>query len=120
MVTDAVRAAIEAQYTDKCDVIEYQPYTKENKATGNHDVTVFQQKPCKLSYTVLKNNAETDTAEKLIQSVKLFISPDLDIKPGSKISVTHNGRTTAYKNSGMPGVYPTHQEIPLVPFTGWS
>lgn len=54
------------------------------------------------------------------QSVKLFISPDIVIKAGSKIIVTQHGRTTEYSNSGVPAVYPTHQEIMLTLFEGWA
>lgn len=49
---------------------------------------------------------------------KLFISPDVAIKAGSKIIVTQHGRTTEYSNSGVPAVYPTHQEIMLTLFNG--
>ena len=51
--------------------------------------------------------------------MKLFISPDVLIKAGSKIIVTQHGRTTEYSNSGVPAVYPTHQEIMLTLFEGW-
>ena len=49
----------------------------------------------------------------MVQTIKLFIAPEIDIKPGSKIDVTHLGVTTSYKRSGNPAVYHTHQEIML-------
>lgn len=48
------------------------------------------------------------------------IPPDVVIKAGSKIIVTQHGRTTEYSNSGVPAVYPTHQEIMLTLFNGWA
>lgn len=61
-----------------------------------------------------------DPVATVSQSVKLFISPDVVIKAGSKIIVTQHGRTTEYSNSGVPAVYPTHQEIMLTLFEGWA
>ena len=117
---NAARAAIEATYINKCNIVEFQSYKKANKSTGQREVTILENQPCKLSVSSTKSNVETDSAEMLLQSVKLFISPDIDIKPGSKIIVTHCGRTTSYKNSGLPAVYDTHQEIMLEPFKGWA
>ena len=57
-----------------------------------------------------------DIVAAVSQSVKLFISPELVIPPGSRIDVLRPGevpRTFRYKSSGPAAVYPTHQEIPL-------
>ncbi len=32
----------------------------------------------------------------------------------------HNDRVSEYKNSGVPSVFPTHQEIVLERFEGWA
>ena len=56
----------------------------------------------------------------LTQIVKLIISPDVNINPGSKIIVTNNGKITEYKNSGVPATYSNHQEIMLELFDGWA
>ena len=63
---------------------------------------------------------QTDTAAALSQGVKVFLSPNVSIKAGSKLTVTQNGVTTAYKSSGVPAVYPTHQEIILTLFERWA
>ena len=57
---------------------------------------------------------------KVITKVKLFIAPEINVMPGSKIVVTQKGRTTEYKNSGEPAIFDTHQEIMLVKFKGWA
>ena len=56
---------------------------------------------------------QTGTAATISQGVKLFVSSDITIKPGSMLTVTQNGVTTEYTSSGVPAVYPTHQEIML-------
>ena len=55
-----------------------------------------------------------------MQTTTLFISPDVVIEPGSKIVVTQNGKTVAYKQSGEPALYNTHQEIILELFERWA
>lgn len=87
--------------------------------TNFQEVTVLEDQPCKLSFETL-TSSNGDPVATVSQSVKLFISPDVVIKAGSKIIVTQHGRTTEYSNSGVPAVYPTHQEIMLTLFNGWA
>lgn len=78
------------------------------------------KQPCKLSFETIAATVQTDTAAALSQGTKVFLSPDVSIKAGSKLTVTQNGVTTAYKSSGVPAVYSTHQEIMLELFTKWA
>ena len=57
---------------------------------------------------------------KQTQGTKLFIAPEIKVKPGSKIVVEQNGVTTEYSASGVPAVYPSHVEIKLELFRGWA
>lgn len=45
------------------------------------------------------------------QDVKLIISNDIQVKPGSIIIVRQNGIQTKYKNTGKPIIYSAHQEL---------
>lgn len=63
---------------------------------------------------------QSDTGAAISQGTKLFTVPEIQIKPGSKIIVTQNGVTTVYSSSGVPAVYPTHQEVILELFEGWA
>ena len=74
----------------------------------------------KISFEEVYVNTETDNESKVVTKIKLFIAPEINIMPGSKIVVTQRGRTTEYKNSGEPAIYETHQEIMLVKFKGWA
>lgn len=118
----SVRAAIESLYVGVCSVSELE--TERDKKTGRSvqvERAVIENQPCRLSFvshnTTTKNN---DIVYEKPQEVKLFISPDIVIKEGSKIVVTQNGRTKAYKSSGAPCVYVTHQEITLENFERWA
>ena len=115
------RKVIEDRYEDSCSIFELQPiYNAQTKKTLPTEVQVQKDLACQLSYKTVTNNNETDTGAKMIQITELFISPDIVIKPGSKIVVTHKGRTTAYKNSGKPAIYNTQQTIVLELFDKWS
>ena len=115
-----VRKAIESMYIGTCDVIEHQkvldPVTKKTAFT---EVTTLLSQPCRLSF---KNNPSSgdDNTAPITQEIKLFISPDVSIKEGSKIEITQNGVTEKYSNSGKPARYETHQEITLTLFDRWA
>lgn len=113
MIEDAHRKAIEKTYTDICTVTEYEKYKKANKTNGFREKKVHENVSCRLSFRTVNSASGTGTVTKIGQIITLFISPDIDIKAGSKITVTHDRRTTDYKRSGFPAVYKTHQEIPL-------
>lgn len=113
------RSAIESHYDATCNIIEKQSVTERN-ITKNNEEVIESDKPCRVSFEDIYANTETDTEAKKLQKIKLFIAPELNIKPGSKIVVTSRGRTTEYKNSGEPAIYDTHQEIMLELWKGWA
>ena len=115
------RNAVESLYDGICTVTEHQKVVKANKSTTFSDVVVLTDAPCRISYSTITDiNAKDDESSAVKQVTKLFISPDVTIKTGSKISVTQHGVTTDYKSSGQPAIYQTHQEIILELFKGWS
>ncbi len=116
----AVRAAIEMMYQGTCTVTEHQKVKKENKTTGFQDVIVLTNQPCKLSFSNITTTNQTETAALVAQTAKVLIAPEIQIKPGSKLTITQNGITTEYENSGEPALFNTHQEISLVLFKGWA
>lgn len=117
----AAKEAIESTYSGVVTVIEHQEVTDDmTKLTDEQDVVVLENQPCKLSFENIKATVQSDSAAAVAQVTKLFISPDVSIKPGSKITVTQAGVTTDYACSGVPAVYPTHQEIVLDLFEDWA
>lgn len=115
----AARKALESTYEGRAAVVEYLKIKDEYGLTSFQEVTVLEDQPCKLSFETLTSNSG-DPVATISQGVKLFLSPDVEIKAGSKIIVTQNGRTTEYSNSGVPAVYSTHQEIMLTLFENWG
>lgn len=117
----AARNAIESTYFGVVTVTERQK-VKDNqtKLTKTEDVVVLENQPCRLSFEKLQAVAQSDAAAAVAQSVKLFVSPDVSIKAGSKLTVTQDGVTVDYTRSSVSAVYPTHQEIMLELFKGYA
>lgn len=115
-----VRKALAKMFVDTCTITAHQKYTKDNGATGFRDVILYEDVPCHLSIESVVAAQSGEVAAKVVQSVKLFISPDLVIPSGSKITVKHDGVTGEYKNSGVPAVHAAHQEVVLELWDGWS
>ena len=118
----AARKAIESTYSGVCTILERRDVRDEKtKITRkNEEVPVVENQPCKLSFEKLNAVVQTDTAAKLTQGTKLFIAPEIKIKPGSKIIVEQNGTTTEYSASGERAVYFSHSEYMLELFKGWA
>ncbi len=117
----AARKAIEATYFGTLTVTEYGKVKDEkSKLTTREEKIVLQDQPCRLSYETLKAAAPTDSAAKITQITKLFVAPDIKIRAGSKITVTQDEVTVDYTFSGVPAVYPTHQEIILELFERYA
>lgn len=114
-----VRKALEKGYIGTFTVTERQKVTKPDRTTGFVNVDVLVDQPCRLSFSSSPSASDGDIAE-INQTVKLFFAPEIDVKEGSKITVTQNGITTEYKRSGTPAVYQTHIEILLELFRGWA
>ena len=117
----AARRAQEATYEGICTIYEYRDVTDEKtKLSSEEEVAVIEDQPCKLSFEKLNSVVQTETVAVQAQGVKLFLAPEIAVGSNSKIVVTQNGVTDEYSASGKPAIYPTHQEITLESFRGWS
>lgn len=99
-------------YTDTCSIYNQQKIKVNNK-TKFESVLVVENEPCRLSYDSPKIAVQTESSANISNNVKLFISPQIDVAEGSRIEVVREGKTYQFKCSGMPSMYPTHQEIKL-------
>ncbi len=113
---EIVRLAIEQTYTDRMTVtVMEKTMNQETGETQFKPVEVSKDVPCRLSFGTKSSAAPAGEipAYTVSQPVKLFVSPDIAIPPGSSVSVTRCGVTKKYRQSGEPALYPTHQEIIL-------
>lgn len=117
----AAKKAIESTYSGVVTVTEHKKVKDPvTKLTEESDAIVLENQPCKLSFENVKAAVQSDSVASVTQVTKLFLPPDVRIKAGSKITVTQAGVTTNYACSGVPAVYPTHQEIVLDLFESWA
>ena len=104
-----------------CVIVEYRTVRDETtKLSEEEEVVVAEKVPCRLSFEKLDAAFQTEAATAVSQGIKLFLSPEIKVSSGSKIIVTQNGMTGEYSASGVPAMYPTHQEIILGLFRGWA
>lgn len=115
-----VRTAIESLYDGKCTVTVQEEYTKDNGSTGFQEVVLIEDEPCRLSFSNTSSTKEGEVAASVSQVTELFIRPDVDIPPGSRITVTQNSETVDYAKSGVKAKYNTHQQIVLQLWERWS
>lgn len=110
----AHRKAIECTYEHTCTIKIFKPIKDPvSKQTKNQEVILLESQPCRLSYSSVKSANQSESNATVQQVIKLFIAPEIEIKEGSKILITHEGRTTEFKHSGKPAIYFSHQEIVL-------
>lgn len=113
--------ALEQTYEDACTIYEYQEVTDEDtNITDTELVATVENQPCKISFENLSATSDDGNVAQKNIAVKLFLAPEIDVKAGSQIEVTHNGETTCYRNSGVPGKFFTHQEINLELAERWA
>ena len=105
--------ALSTLYEDTCTVTEVQKVKDPiTHITKTEQVIVLDNQPCRLSYKTVQTTKDGMAAEN-IQQIKLFVAPGIEIKPGSKVSVTRQGVSTTYESSGEIARYATHNEIIL-------
>lgn len=115
MYKDKISKAVKMLWTSRCNIINYEDLTNDDGATVQKKTVIAENVPCRISYSTDNAGVQTNTTDNISQQIKLFISCDIKIKPGSEIIVTSkNGTVKHYISSGIPAEYTAHQEIMLV------
>ena len=121
-----IRGAVERLYTCICSVYEKEEYTDEAGITRHRERLVMENIPCRISYSTgmlfnkLNSGKECADAVRNKQYTKIFTSPDILIRPGSKIAVTNEKGEHIYFHSGERAEYLSHNEVLVENFKGWS
>lgn len=116
------RKAIESLYKGLCDIYNFvsEKDEKTGRIKNSREVKINdEQIPCRLSFSTLGLTNQEDGG-RLNQVIKLFLNPEIEIKPNSKIVVWQNGRMNVYTNSSVPAVYSNHQEVVLTILDKWG
>ena len=114
------RKHIEKLYLDTCTVIEYREVTNpDTHITNMQEVIVYEKIPCKLSFNKYPQSGD-GVVSSLSFLATILLSPDFDIKEGSKFVVIKEGKTYELSNSGIPRMGINHQEIQLKQWERWA
>ena len=90
-VREARKAALESLWCDRCTVYAKEKVTDpKTHLTDFQETVILENQPCKLSFETLAA-VSGDPVAAVSQSVKLFLSPDVEIPAGCKIVVTRPG-----------------------------
>ena len=107
------RKAIEKMYVHTCTIVIKDKVKQKDYSTKLVDKVLIEDQPCRISFSNIYTVNESSHSGLKQQTIKLFIAPEINIKEGSKIIVNHDGIESLFSKSGVPAVYPTHQEINL-------
>lgn len=117
----ASRRALESTYEGICTIaVSLESTDEDTGLTGSAEEIEAEDIPCRLSFEKLAPAAQSETGAAITQGVKLFLAPEVKVASGSMITVTQEGVTSAYRASGVPAIYPTHQEIMLELWKEWA
>ena len=121
-MVNAFEQAIKSLWNGICTVHVRQASTvsSQNGRNAIEEVILHENIPCRISYTEIQTAEPHAHAHKRAQKAVLYIAPNITIPAGSKITITQEGVTEDYERSGVPAVYPHHQEVPLELFKGWA
>lgn len=116
MVSDVLKSAkdaIKSMWNGLCTIYKNEKSKNKYGIVAFKKVEIYKNEPCHLSFKNISQAEQTGLGANVSQVVKLFISPEVYIPPGSTIEVTQNNVTKRYKHSGISAVYTNHQEIVL-------
>ena len=115
------RKAIESLYDGKCTITETQEVENEDHTTSQEDVDVYTDIPCRLSVNTISAASDSDNgAASVSKVIKLFLSPDVAITSGAKVTVTQCSLSGVYRSASEPAMYHSHQEIILELFKDFA
>lgn len=113
--------ALQSLWQGTCDVIVQEQHKDPNtKRMVKEERKLYTGVPCRLSFETVAAAGASGHAAGISQEVKLFLGREIRVPEGSKLVVTQNGTTTAYRQSGPPAVYSHHQEIRLELAESWA
>lgn len=115
------RQALELLWKGSADVYVRKSVKNEvTKLEEFKEVKVLENIKCKLGYPKGSTSKNSDGAMEAVQSPILILANEIDIPVGSKITVSQNGFTETYYNSGKPTRGSSHQQISLKLFKEWA
>lgn len=107
-----VKKAVESLYQDTAVIHTQESVQDATTGIVTLKSTESEPIPCRLSYSQFPA-VDNDGVPHLSQSVKLFVSPDVQVTPGADIDVTHLDEVLYFKCASVDASYQSHTEINL-------
>ena len=117
-IFNILKVYAEKFYNSTATITQFQP--KGGVVNNVSGVVVAENVPCRVIYKSTPPSATRSTAATLTQVIKLYLSPEVMVKAGSRVLVTTNGVETVYACAGEPALYISHQEIELKLKDRWA
>lgn len=108
------RRILEQTYDGVMDVYGYGDELTQSGATRTVEKQLYTGISCALSANQQADTTQTDASANVNQRYTVFCGPDIVIPAGCRLVVTQYGAARDYCCSGVPNVYPTHQEISVL------
>lgn len=106
-------------FKSSADIFEFTEVTADDGTTSYKEVYTFTT-PCKLSFSTTDTSRDTALVSGVNLVATLFIPPEIELKPGSKIVIVQEEITHIFENSGIPLRYFTHKEVKLRLAQEWT
>ncbi|MDO4173714.1 MAG: hypothetical protein Q4D42_03020 [Eubacteriales bacterium] len=108
------RRILERTYDGVMNVYGYGDELTQSGATRPVEKQLHTKIPCGLSASGQADTTQTDASADVDQRYIVFCAPEIEAPPGCRVVITQYGVTRDYTCSGMPNVYPTHQELTVL------
>jgi hypothetical protein len=113
-----IKKQYEKTYDCTANIYRYVKTTTPSGATrtGISGTPTIPNMPCRISQKELNSpiQSQTSSENNISYEIKMFCSPDYEIKAGDSIEITKNSKIIKIYESGEPfPPYPTHQEVLL-------
>lgn len=105
---------IHVLFTGICNIYETVPVVDKRSgiSRGSEEKLVYEEIPCQLSHSSL-TPSESSPFPEATQQIKIFLDPDIEVKPGSRIEITQNEETAVYYATSQANRFDSHKEIAL-------
>lgn len=117
-IFNILKAYAERFYNSTATITQFKP--KSGDINNTSVVVVAENVPCRVMYKSMTHAGESGTIGEITQVIRLYLSPEVVVKAGSRVLVTTNGVETAYACAGEPALYISHQEVELKLKDRWA
>lgn len=116
-----IKENIISLFFGRCDIYETEDITDDRGVTGAEPVLKYNDIECRLVFGGRENygnhkNAGNDAHKNnSLLNVRVFMAPDIYVKPGSILRVRQNGISYRLRSTAEGCIYRNHQEIMALP-----